>query len=127
MRNEWFVDQSVSSKARRAASIARCISAGEASATCPMTSSVAGLTLSKRWPESASTSLPSINILGSGLTFTASATAPSSRRSPRVTGRATEPRHGRRRRRMPGKPLFGRVSDFDVVVEIYGMPVQVPR
>ncbi len=40
-----------------------------------MTSSVAGLTLSKVRPESASTSLPSTNIFGSGLTFTASATA----------------------------------------------------
>ena len=74
MRKAWFVDQSVSSKARRAPSIARCISAVDASATCPMTSSVAGFTLSKVLPESASTSLPSISILCSGLTFTASLT-----------------------------------------------------
>ena len=74
MRKAWFVDQSVSSKARRAPSIARCISAVEPSATWPMTSSVAGLTLSKVLPESASTSLPSINILCSGLTFTVSVT-----------------------------------------------------
>ena len=74
MRKAWFVDQSVSSKARRAPSIARCISAVDASATWPMTSSVAGFTLSKVLPESASTSLPSINILCSGLTFTASLT-----------------------------------------------------
>ena len=74
LRKAWLVDQSVSSKARREPSMARCISAVEASATWPMTSSVAGFTLSKVLPESASTSLPSISILCSGLTFTASLT-----------------------------------------------------
>ena len=53
--------QSVSSNARRAASMARCISAFDASATSPMTSSVAGLMLVKV-PASPSTSLPSIII-----------------------------------------------------------------
>jgi len=45
LRSARFVDQSVPSKARRAASIARCMSARDASATSPRTSSVAGLTL----------------------------------------------------------------------------------
>ncbi len=74
LRKAWLVDQSVSSKARRAASMARCISAVEPSATTPMTSSVAGLTFSKVRPESASTSFPSRSIRCSGLTFTDSAT-----------------------------------------------------
>ena len=47
----WLVDQSVSSKARRAAAIAVCMSAFDASATWPSTSSVAGLMLSNRLPE----------------------------------------------------------------------------
>ena len=52
----------VVSKARRAASTARAMSAGEPSATGPRTSSVAGLTLSKVAPLSASTNLPSMSI-----------------------------------------------------------------
>ena len=47
------------------ASMARCMSAFDASATCPMTSSVAGLMLSKVWPVSDSTSSPSTSILTS--------------------------------------------------------------
>ena len=39
-----FVDQSVVSNARRAAAIARSMSSRVASATCPITSSVAGFT-----------------------------------------------------------------------------------
>ena len=46
LRKARSVDQVVSSKARRAAAIARSMSAGEASATGPMTASVAGLMLS---------------------------------------------------------------------------------
>ena len=65
LRRSRLVDQSDSSKARRAASMARCISAFDASATGPSTSSVAGLTLSKVRPESASTSSPSTSILTS--------------------------------------------------------------
>ena len=38
--------------------MARCISAADASATCPITSSVAGLTLSNVWPESDADELP---------------------------------------------------------------------
>ena len=53
LRNEWLVDQSVSSKARRAAPMARCMSSAEASATSPSTSSVAGLTFSNRLPDAA--------------------------------------------------------------------------
>src|SRR5215470_18176003 len=64
LRKARLVDQSVSSKARRAASIARCMSAFDASATCPNTSSVAGLILTKV-PACPSTSLPSISILDS--------------------------------------------------------------
>jgi hypothetical protein len=56
------VDQSVSSNARRAAAMARSMSAAEASATGPSTSSVAGLTLSNVAPDSACTSSPSISI-----------------------------------------------------------------
>ena len=70
-RNLWLVDQSVSSKARRAASMARCMSSFDASATSPSGSSVAGLMLVKV-PARPSTSLPSIIILGSKRTFTAS-------------------------------------------------------
>ncbi len=65
MRRARLADQSVSSKARRAASMARCISALDASATWPIASSVAGLTLSNVRPESASMSLPSTSILAS--------------------------------------------------------------
>src|SRR6185369_4513200 len=54
----------VSSKARRAAAIARCMSAFDASATSPSRSSVAGLMLANV-PASPSTSLPSINMRGS--------------------------------------------------------------
>ena len=64
LRSARFVDQSLSSKARRAASMARCMSAFDASATSPRTSSVAGLRLANV-PASPSTSLPSISILGS--------------------------------------------------------------
>ena len=62
LRSWWFVDQSVSSKERRAASIARFMSAFDASATSPRTSSFAGLML-VNVPASPSTSLPSIIIL----------------------------------------------------------------
>ena len=61
-RNEWLVDQSDSSKALRAAPMARCMSAAEASATSPSTSSVAGLMFSNRLPDAASTSSPSISM-----------------------------------------------------------------
>ena len=69
LRSSRLVDQSVSSKARRAASMARCMSSFDASATSPSDSSVAGLMLVKvpAWP---STSLPSIIIFGSNRTFT---------------------------------------------------------
>ena len=72
LRSSLLVDQSVSSKARRAASMARCMSSFDASATSPSDSSVAGLMLVKvpAWP---STSLPSIIIFGSKRTFTVSA------------------------------------------------------
>src|ERR1700722_6168599 len=72
LRSSLLVDQSVSSKARRAASIARCMSSFDASVTSPSDSSVAGLMLVKvpAWP---STNLPSIIILGSNRTFTVSA------------------------------------------------------
>ena len=72
LRNARLVDQSVSSKARRAASIARCMSAFDASATSPSTSSVAGLML-VNVPASPSTSLPSISILDSKRTLGVSA------------------------------------------------------
>src|ERR1019366_3633208 len=61
-RSTRFVDQSVSSKARRAAPIARSMSAAPPSATWPMTSSVAGLTFANVAPEAASVNLPSISI-----------------------------------------------------------------
>ena len=48
LRSSLFVDQSVSSNARRAASMARSMSSWPASATWPSTSSVAGFTLAKR-------------------------------------------------------------------------------
>src|SRR6201999_1346325 len=72
LRSSLLVDQSVSSKARRAASMARSMSSFEASATSPSGSSVAGLMLVKvpAWP---STNLPSIIIFGSNRTFTVSA------------------------------------------------------
>ena len=72
LRSSRLVDQSVSSKARRAASMARCMSSFDASATSPSDSSVAGLMFVKvpAWP---STSLPSIIIFGSNRTFTVSA------------------------------------------------------
>ena len=44
------------------------MSAAEPSATWPITSSVAGLTLSNTAPDEAPTSLPSISMLGSGST-----------------------------------------------------------
>src|SRR5262249_732981 len=64
LRKARLVDQSVSSNARRAASIARCMSAFDASATSPNTSSVAGL-MFVNVPASPSTSVPLISILGS--------------------------------------------------------------
>jgi hypothetical protein len=51
--------------ARRAASMARSMSSGPASATSPATSSVAGLMLPYVAPDAASTSFPSISIRGS--------------------------------------------------------------
>ena len=72
LRNSLSVDQSVSSKARRAASMARCMSAFDASATSPSTSSVAGLML-VNVPASPSTSLPSIIIFCSNRTVGVSA------------------------------------------------------
>ena len=65
MRNAPLVDQSVSSKARRAAAMARSMSSWPASAVVPSTSSVAGLTLSNRRPEIASSSFPSMSIRAS--------------------------------------------------------------
>jgi hypothetical protein len=65
LRKARSVDQVVSSKARRAAVIADSMSAAFASATGPMTASVAGLMLSYVEPPEASTSFPSINILDS--------------------------------------------------------------
>jgi hypothetical protein len=65
LRRARLVDQSVSSNARRAAAIARSMSATEPSATGPITDSVAGLTLSNVLLPSASTSTPSINMRGS--------------------------------------------------------------
>src|SRR5919106_5863960 len=61
------MDQSVSSNARRAASMARCMSAFDAFATSPIDLSVAGLMLVKvpSWP---SASLPSIIIFDSNRT-----------------------------------------------------------
>ena len=99
--------------------MARCISAVEASATWPMTSSVAGFTLSNVLPESASTSLPSMSILCSGLTFTASLTVVilSSSGITQVTTAGGAGNDTECRGRVPGKPLLGRVSDFDVAVK----------
>ena len=65
LRRSRLVDQSVTSNARRAASMARCISALDASATRPRTSSVAGLTLSNVSPDSAPMSSPSTSIRSS--------------------------------------------------------------
>ena len=96
-RKAWFVDQSVSSKARRAAAMARCISAAEPSATSPRTSSVAGLTFSNLAPESASTSSPSMSILVSGSMVGRSATVVSRRSA------AWAPLGGRLVRRSPGQ------------------------
>ena len=109
--------------------MASSISADEASVTDPMTSSVAGLMLSKVLPESASTSFPSMSIRCSGLTFTASATflflsslgfahPTKGTAVPLVTGKAPVTRLGRR---------FWRVSDFDVAVKIGDMLVRTPR
>src|SRR6266850_3842780 len=55
-----FVDQSVVSNARRAAAIARSMSSRVASATWPITSSVAGFTFGYERPPVAFTSFPSI-------------------------------------------------------------------
>ena len=60
-RNFASVDQVVSSKARRAAAIARSTSASEASAASPMSSSVAGLIDANVAPPSAGTNSPSIS------------------------------------------------------------------
>ena len=59
MRSSVLVDQSVVSKARRAASIARLMSPASASAAVPSTSSVAGLIVGYR-PALPATSLPSM-------------------------------------------------------------------
>ncbi len=61
-RNFRSVDHPVSSKARRAATMARSMSWAVASVVCPMTSSVAGLMLSNPAPEDDSTSAPSMSI-----------------------------------------------------------------
>ena len=58
--------QPLSSKARRAAAMARSASSFVPSATLPITSSVAGFTLSKRDPFDASQSSPSISARVSG-------------------------------------------------------------
>ena len=63
------MDQSVPSKARRAATMARSMSSAEASATWPSSSSVAGFVLTNVLPPLASTSFPSMSILGSGFTL----------------------------------------------------------
>ena len=52
--------------------MARCMSSTEASATWPSSSSVAGFTFPNVRPRLASTSSPSISILGSGCTLGAS-------------------------------------------------------
>src|SRR5581483_10143043 len=62
LRSSRLVAQSVVSKARRAASTARAMSARDASVVVPSTSSVAGLMLSNSAPDSASTSFPSISM-----------------------------------------------------------------
>ena len=59
----------VSSNARRAAAMARSMSSAPASATWPMTSSVAGLMLSNALPDAASTSSPSMSIRSSPRTI----------------------------------------------------------
>ncbi len=68
-RHRWrrarSVAQSVSSKDRRAAAMARSMSAAVASAVWPSTSSVAGLMLSKAPPPVASTSEPSMSMRNS--------------------------------------------------------------
>ncbi len=74
LRKARFVDQSVSSNARRAAAMARRMSSGPASATWPSASSVVGLTLVNVFPEAASTSLPSMSIRDSAFTFGVSGT-----------------------------------------------------
>ena len=60
-RKPTSVDQSVSSKAVRAAATAESMSAGVPSATTPSTSSVAGFTFSNVPPSDASTSFPPIS------------------------------------------------------------------
>ena len=78
LRRARLVDQSDSSKARRAAAIARCMSSVAASATSPSTSSVAGLMFSNRLPEAASTSSPSMSMRTSpGVPWVVIACAPS--------------------------------------------------
>jgi len=62
LRSALFVDQSVSSKAVRAAPIAARMSSADASATGPSTSSVAGLMLSNVFPEAASTRSPPMSM-----------------------------------------------------------------
>src|SRR6478752_5080522 len=71
-RKAWLVDQSVSSNARRAASIALPMSSFDASATSPSGSSVAGLMLVEV-PAAPSTSSPSIIIFDSNRTVGVSA------------------------------------------------------
>ena len=67
LRRARLVDQSDSSKACRDEAMARFMSSGEASATSPSTSSVAGLMFSNRLPEAASTSSPSMSMRTSPL------------------------------------------------------------
>ena len=66
-RNSWFVAQSVSSNARRAAPMASSTSSVVASAVTPMTASVAGLMFSYVRPPVAATSLPSISMRDSSI------------------------------------------------------------
>jgi hypothetical protein len=54
----------------------RCMSWTDASATWPSGSSVAGFTFQNVWPPLASTSAPSISILGSGCTCGLSVVTP---------------------------------------------------
>jgi hypothetical protein len=65
-RFSMLVDQSVWSKARRAATIAASTSAAEASAARPTVSPVQGPMTSKVLPPSASRSSPSMNSFASG-------------------------------------------------------------
>ncbi len=65
-RSSVFVDQSVSSKARRAATIAASTSAAVPSGAAPIVSPVAGLRIGNVAPPEPPTSLPSISCCGAG-------------------------------------------------------------